>query len=423
MRREVVATGLGAITALGDTFDATFERCLRGEGAISEAIPALRKWHGAAIAAHVDDRFVERLSRHEKSFDRATQFALLAAAEAIKDAALDVEDHEKPRTGVYCGIGLGGATTLESLYQRFYHRLMKIDGEAGDPTLVHPFTVTNTMPNAAASWISIFNGFQGPTQTFSVACASSAVAVGEAYRAIRHGYVDIAIVVGTEAMLAAGPYLAWHALRVMAPANETNLAASCRPFSRNRKGFVLGEGAAAIVLETRERAVRRGRPGYGQIIGYGTGSDASHIAAPDANGQARTMRIALDDAGLEASAVGYINAHGTATQAGDSSETAAIKAVFDTHAPALKISSTKAVHGHVIGAGGALEFAIALKALATRTLPPTAYLDDPDPACDLDYVANHAQAAPDLNVVMSNSFAFGGTNATLIACRTSEAAA
>lgn len=421
MRREVVVTGLGAITALGGNFEDTFERCLRGEGAIAEAIPELRRWHSGAIAAHVPDGFEARLNRTELSLDRSTQFALLAAAEAIGDSSLTLELQERHRAGVYCGVGLAGATTLESVYTRFYHRLFKAEGESGDPTVVHPLTVPRIMSNAAASWISIHHGFQGPTQTFSVACASSAVAVGEAFRAIRHGYADVAVVVGTEAMLAAGPYLAWHALRVMAPAYEYDVAASCRPFSRNRKGFVLGEGAAAIVLETRERAQRRGQRIYGELIGYGISSDASHITLPNADGQARAMRMALEDGGIEPSAVGYINAHGTATQSGDVSETEAIKTVFGKHAAALKISSTKAVHGHVIGAGGVLEFGIALKGLERRVVPPTAYFQEPDPVCDLDYVPNQAQSVPDLDVVMSNSFAFGGSNVALIARRAAEA--
>lgn len=423
MRREVVVSGLGAITGLGATLPETFERCLRAEGAITHGTPALRKWCAGAIAAHVSGDFSARLQRAERSFDRATQFALLAAGEAIDDAALTIGDDEGHRASVFCGIGLGGATTLESVYTRFYHRLFKVDGETGDPSVVHPFTVINTMPNAAASWISIAHGLRGITQTFTVACASSAIAIGEACRAIRHGYTDVAVVVGTEAMLAGGPYLAWHAMRVMAPAHEPDVAASCRPFSRDRKGFVLGEGAAALVLETRERAEQRGQRTYGQIAGYGTASDASHITAPNVDGQTRAMQLALADAGIEPSSVGYLNAHGTATPTGDASETEAIKRVFGGHARRLAISSTKAVHGHVIGAGGALEFAIALKAMERGIVPPTAYLSEADPVCDLDYVPLEARALPGLDVVMSNSFAFGGTNAALIATAPARAAA
>ncbi|WOB47925.1 beta-ketoacyl-[acyl-carrier-protein] synthase family protein [Xanthomonas hydrangeae] len=393
----------------------TFNRCLRGEGAIRQASPELCKWHPAAITAHIDRDFSSLLAPAERGFDRATQLALVASREAMTDSGLELDEDQRANAGVYCGIGLGGATTLESVYTRFYHRLFKINGETGDPTVVHPFTVTNTMPNAAASWISIFNGLKGPTQTYSVACASSAVAVGEAWRAIRHGYVESAVVVGTEAMLAAGPYLAWHALRVMAPGDAQDIAASCRPFSRDRRGFVLGEGAAAMVLETRERARKRGRAPYATLAGYGISSDATHITMPDSHGQARAIAMALKESRLAPERIGYINAHGTATQAGDLSETTAIKQVFGEHAQRLRISSTKAMHGHVIGAGGTLEFGIAVKALHQGVVPPTAYLREPDPALDLDYVAGGPVEIPGLSAVMSNSFAFGGTNVSLIA--------
>ncbi len=395
----------------------TFDRCLLGQGAIREAESDLRKYHPGAITAQIDRDFSHRLVPAERSFDRATKLALIAAREALADSGLEHDDHERADAGVYCGIGLGGATTLEALYTRFYHRLFKVNGETGNPTVVHPLTVTNTMPNAAASWISIFNGLKGPTQTYSVACASSAVAVGEAYRAIRHGYAETAVVVGTEAMLAAGPYLAWHAMRVMAPGDSQDVAASCRPFSRDRRGFVLGEGAAALVLETAERAKRRGRIAYARLSGYGISSDATHITLPDSQGQARAISMALKESGLAPERIGYINAHGTATQAGDLSETIAIKQVFGDHASRLKISSTKAVHGHVIGAGGTLEFGIAIKALQQQVVPPTAYLREADPALDLDYLADGAESMPGLSAVMSNSFAFGGTNVSLIATR------
>jgi len=417
MKRDVVITGLGAFTSLGDSMQETFERCLRGEGAIRPASPGLSQWHPAAITAHIDRDFTQLLAPAERGFDRATQLALIASREAIKDSRMELDEAQRESAGVYCGIGLGGATTLESVYTRFYHRLFKANGETGDPTVVHPFTVTNTMPNAAASWVSIFNGLKGPTQTYSVACASSAVAVGEAWRAIRHGYADRAVVVGTEAMLAAGPYLAWHALRVMAPGDTDDIAASCRPFSRDRRGFVLGEGASAMVLESVDSARARGRMPYATLAGYGISSDASHITMPDSQGQARAIAMALEAAGMAPERIGYINAHGTATQAGDLSETTAIKQVFGHQAYKLKISSTKAMHGHVIGAGGTLEFAIAIKALQQNVAPPTGYLRDADPVLDLDYLAQGAEAMPELTAVMSNSFAFGGTNVSLIATR------
>lgn len=417
MVRDVVITGLGAFTALGDSMQKTFDRCLRGEGAIRRASPELCRWHPAAITAHIDRDMGQLLAPPERGFDRATQFGLIAAREAMRDSRMELDDAHRDGTGVYCGVGLGGATTLESVYTRFYHRLFKVEGETGDPAVVHPFTVTNTMPNAAASWVSIFNGLKGPSQTYSVACASSAVAIGEAWRAIRHGYADAVVVIGTEAMLAAGPYLAWHALRVMAPGDSQDIAASCRPFSRDRRGFALGEGAAAMVLESLDGARARGRAPYATLAGYGISSDATHITLPDSHGQARAIAMALDAAGMVPERIGYLNAHGTATQAGDLSETLAIKEVFGDHAHQLKISSTKPMHGHVIGAGGTLEFGIAIKSLQQRVVPPTAYLRDPDPQLGLDFVAQGALEMPELVAVMSNSFAFGGTNVSLIATR------
>lgn len=417
MNREVVVTGLGAITALGESMQETFDACLQGQGAVREADGELRELHPNAITAHIGGDLSHRLVAAERGFDRATQLALIASREALADSGLDHGEQEKIDAGVYCGIGLGGAMTLESVYKRFYHRLFQVSGETGDPTLVHPLTVTKTMPNAAASWISIFNGLKGPSLTYSVACASSAVAIGEALRAIRHGYAEAAVVVGTEAMLAPGPYGAWHALRVMAPGDSREVAASCRPFSRDRCGFVLGEGAAALVLETREHAQRRGRTAYAKLAGYGISSDATHITMPDSPGQARAISMALRESGLAPECIGYINAHGTATQAGDLSETNAIKEVFGDHASRLKVSSTKALHGHVIGAGGALELNIAIKALQQQVAPPTAYLREPDPALDLDYMAGGAEPLAGVSAVMSNSFAFGGTNVSLIATR------
>ena len=273
------------------------------------------------------------------------------------------------------------------------------------------------MNNAAAAHISIDHALRGPSLTYSTACSSSAIAIGEACRAIRHGYADLAIAGGAESLLNLGTIRAWEALRTLANEDPEDPSTSCRPFSKDRSGLVLGEGAGIVVLETEEHARARGATIYAELAGYGAASDASHLTKPSQEGQAAAMRMALADAGLDGDRIGYINAHGTATLAGDVSETAAIKEVFGPHARRLAVSSTKSMHGHLMGATGAVEFITAILALQRGSLPPTANLRVPDPECDLDYVANTARTGVTLEAVMSNSFAFGGSNAVLVARR------
>jgi 3-oxoacyl-[acyl-carrier-protein] synthase II len=297
-------------------------------------------------------------------------------------------------------------TTMETGYNAYF---------AGDGR-ISPMSVVLTMGNAAAAHLSMRYSIRGPSLTYAVACASSAVAIGEAYRAIRDGYLDLAIVGGAEAIMVPGMVAAWSAMRVLAPPDATNPERSCRPFSARRTGLVLGEGAGALVLESLDVARARGRTPLAEIAGYGISCDATHIAKPDVAGQAAAMRAALADADLEPSGIGYINAHGTATPLGDVVETESIREVFGASC-AIPVSSTKALHGHLLGASGAVELIATLMALRTGTLPPTGHLDAPDPRCDLDYVPNEARRDVALDAVMSNSFAFGGTNAVLIARR------
>ncbi len=282
---------------------------------------------------------------------------------------------------------------------------------------VKPLSVLLSMNNAAASHLSLAYKLQGANATYSTACASSAIAIGEAYRQIKHGYADVMLAGGSEALLTYGAMKAWEALRTLATEDANNPAASCKPFSRDRNGLVLGEGAAVLVLEDAERALARGAAIYAEIVGYNCSSDASHITKPDSAGQARTINNALRDAGMGPADIGYINAHGTGTHAGDVEETRAIKAVFSNYARNVPISSTKSMHGHLMGATGAIEFLVAVQALKQQAIPPTINLYQPDPECDLDYVANFGRHAVSINAVMSNSFAFGGTNAVLIAKR------
>jgi 3-oxoacyl-[acyl-carrier-protein] synthase II len=271
------------------------------------------------------------------------------------------------------------------------------------------------MNNAAAGHISIDYGLHGPNVTYSTACSSSAIAIGEACRTIRHGYVDAAIAGGAESLLTLGTIRAWEALRTLAVTDTDDPAASCRPFSKDRTGLVLAEGAGMVVLETLERAMDRGARIHCELIGYAARSDAMHLTRPGLEGQVEAMRLALADASVSPDEVDYINAHGTATIAGDAIETAAIKRVFGKRAFAIPVSSTKSMHGHLMGATGAVEFIAAILAMTRGAVPPTVHLRTSDPECDLDYVPNCAREGVALRTVMSNSFAFGGSNAVLIA--------
>jgi 3-oxoacyl-[acyl-carrier-protein] synthase II len=413
--RKVLIKGLGIISPLGLDRLSSFNAALEAKSAVSFAPDSILALLPNAMSANVPSGFDSRLSNAQTKFDRATQFSLVATKEAMTDAGFQGSEQQKNRTGVYVGIGMGGAHTMDALYTRFFEQLQRAVAENRDPTVIHPLAVPRMMANASAAWISIEHGFRGPTYTYSIACASSAVALGEAYRAIKHGYIDTAIVVGTEAMLTPGSFIAWNALRVMAKKNPDDPAMSCRPFDAARSGFVLGEGAAAIILEAEGVSPTCQRTPYGELCGYGTTTDGLHITLPSAQGQTLAMQQAISDAGMQGTEIGYINAHGTATDAGDVTETQSIKQAFGAHCAALAISSTKAVHGHTIGAAGAIEFALSVMALESGQIPPTANLHILGAGCDLDYVPLVTRNIPDLQAVMSNSFAFGGTNVSLIA--------
>jgi 3-oxoacyl-[acyl-carrier-protein] synthase II len=398
--RRVAITGLGIVSAVGGTVPEFFANLVAGRSGVS-----LLGTSPNTVAASVDFHAERHFTKMQlTTLDRFAQFGMVAAEQAVRDAGLENASLANERAAVYFGSGIGGAGTIESSYRAF---LDPANGRVG------PMTIVLTMPNAAAAHISLRYGIRGPTLTYTVACASAAVAMGEAYRAIRDGYVDLAIAGGAEALLNPGIIAGWNAMRVLAPPDREHPEQSCRPFSQDRSGLVLGEGAAAVVLESLEHAQARGRAVIAEMAGYGITSDAAHLTKPSAPGQVAAMRAALEDAALSPSAIGYINAHGTATQVGDIAETEAIREVFGAHAP--PVSSTKALHGHLLGASGAVEFIAAVMALRTGTLPPTCHYRQPDPRCDLDYVANVAREGVAAGAVMSNSFAFGGTNAVLIA--------
>ena len=410
------------VTPLGLNTKDSFDAAVHAKSAISPAPQSIVALLPNALAAQVPPTFGSGQTRAVAGLDRATQFAVAAVEEALADAGFEASAQQKARTGVYVGIGMGGAHTIDTLYTRFFEQLQRAAVENRDPTIIHPLAIPRMMANSGAAAVSIQHQLRGQSFTYSIACASSAVAIGEAYRALRHGYIDTAIVIGTEAMLTPGSYVAWNALRVIAKPHESGVEASCRPFDSGRNGFVLGEGACALVLQAEGADSTCSRAAYAELCGYGTTTDGAHITLPSVEGQTQAMAAALTGAGLPPDAIGYINAHGTATTAGDLIETESIKAAFRTHAYRLAISSTKAVHGHLIGAGGALEFALSVLALEAGRIPPTAHLDNPDPGCDLDFVPKVARDAPSLLAVMSNSFAFGGTNVSLIARRFESAA-
>lgn len=413
----VVVSGAGVISPLGADKASTFAAALAARSGIGASPADVAAWlpHIVVAQSCVEPHTV--LDRVYHGLDRATQFALIAVEQAIAEAGLVTPLADASRVGVFVGIGFGGSQTSDSLYHRFYTTLSDPAQRHKDPTVMHPLTVPRIMANSAAAAITMRYGLQGASNTYSVACASSAIAVGEACRAIRHGYLDAAVVVGTEAMLNPGAMLGWNALRVMAKADPQDPSRSCRPFSKDRSGFVIGEGAAALVLESAARSARRSGRVLAELAGYGCSSDAQHLTAPSVEGQAAAMRQALAESGLAPEQVSYLNAHGTATDAGDVTETQSIHQVFGSAVRNLAVSSTKSMHGHLIGAAGALELVLSIEALNSGSLPPTAHLDQPDPRCDLDYVALQARHGCAVEAVMSNSFAFGGSNVSLLARR------
>lgn len=399
----VAVTGMGFLTPLGRTVREFDEALFEGRSVVRARTLALEGLDPITLTVascefdHAEVRSASRLP-----LDRGTAMALSVAREAMGQAGFASSELDPDRVGVFWGSGIGGCASFDAAASALY----------GEHRRMRPTTVLTVMPNAAAAEIALHFGARASAIGYACACASSAVAIGEAMRAIRGGWLDVAIVGGHEAMLTPGLMTAWHSMRVLAPPPSGAPGAACRPFSSDRAGFALGEGAAALVLESETHARSRGAAVSAVLAGYATNCDASHITNPDPEGQARAMRAALRDAGLEPSQVGHINAHGTATQAGDAAEASSIHAVFGSAVP---VSATKAIHGHLMGGGGAVELIAALRALERQALPPTANLVTPDKAFDLDFVTGSAREANGLRYALSNSFAFGGTNAVLVA--------
>lgn len=398
MIRRVAVTGMGVISALGNGRAAFWDGLSAGRSAIRPMtlVPegSVKFPHAAEVPdyqplAHFEPRDADLL-------DRFAQFAAIAAREAVRDAGLDFTPELGQRTAIVTGSSAGGKTTEDEGFRNLYAL-----GAARFP----PLSIPKAMSNAGASRISLEFGITGPTYTVSTACSSANHAIGQAFWMVRSGVVEIALAGGSEAPFTLGMLKAWEALRVVSPD-------TCRPFSRDRKGLILGEGAAMLVLEPLERARARGTHVWGEIAGFGMSSDAHHITQPQSAGAARAMRAALADATLSPDAIGYINAHGTGTSANDPTEVEAIRSVFGAHAERLAMSSTKSMHGHALGAAGALESVATLLALHEEILPPTANFTESDHACDLDVIPNSARKAGS-DAALSNSFAFGGLNAVL----------
>lgn len=398
---EVVVTGLGVISPIG--LD------------VAELLSSLRHnrsgiglWESPLLARKLPAGIVNRDFSNEFTklelpyLDRCSQIAILAARQATRDAGLEQFARYGPRAGLFYGSVTGGVRTEHEWVREFH-----VDGKQ----LSKPYTIMASMLNAAPALISIRQQILGPVMTHSSACTSSGAAIGDAYRAIRHGYLDVALVGGAEAALTPAFMAAWCGLRALAEPDALDVGTSCRPFSRNRSGLVLSEGAVFMLLESRAHAVNRAATSYCSLSGYGIASDGYHIGLPKAEGQVAALREALQDAALRPDQIGYVNAHATATPGGDPIEASALREVFGEGVP---ISSTKGIHGHLLGAASALELATAILAINQSFLPATAHLDEIDPACALHHVANTPVFDHPLDHALSFSAGFGGSNVALV---------
>lgn len=400
---RVVVTGVGIVSALGTWPGPFFDRvCAADSGVriLPEMDPAPPITFAAWIEHGIDND--PKTAVH----DRVTQLALTAGRLALKEANLLDRPDLLRETGVYLGTGAGPSSTMDQSYHRLY---------AERKDRVSPMSLPRGIHNAPASELAIRYGLGGANNTFAIACASSATAIGEALRAIRHGYSKRILAGGSEALLTYGVLHAWHALRAVAPAADP-IHTSCRPFSTDRNGLVMGEGSGFLMLESLASAMERGAPILAELVGYGASCDAEHITHPATLGQQIAVRAALEDAGVSPTSIDYINAHGTGTLAGDAVEGETLRAVFGDGIRAIPVSATKAVHGHLMGAGGAVELSIGILAIQHNRIPPTAHCHAPDPTLGIDMVPEGARAMP-VDAILSNSFAFGGSNAVLIARR------
>jgi 3-oxoacyl-[acyl-carrier-protein] synthase II len=410
MRKRVVVTGLGCISPVGNTVDETWDALLAGRSGAAYITHFDASQHKTKFAAEVKgfDGVALLGVREARKMDRFTQFAMVATLEALEQANFSIDESNRDRVGVLIGSGIGGISTLLEQAEVMRER---------GPDRISPFLIPMMISDSAAGMIAIRFGARGPNMALATACASGSNAIGEAAEMIRRGSADAMIAGASEASIVALAMGGMNVMGALSTRNDDPRRAS-RPFDKDRDGFLMGEGAGILLLESYEHALARGARILCEVGGYGTSDDAYHVSAPAENGAgaALSMQYALDDAGLTPADIGYINAHGTSTPLNDKSETAAIKTVFGEHAYSVPVSSTKSMTGHLLGASGALEAIVCVKVLQNNILPGTINYETPDPECDLDYVPNQTRRAiPDH--IMSNSFGFGGHNATLILSR------
>jgi 3-oxoacyl-[acyl-carrier-protein] synthase II len=407
MRRRVVITGLGVVTALGTTLESFWSGLCEGKSGIAPLslfdTTDFKVHFGGQVHGWDSDALFG--AKEARRLDRFAQFAMVAADGAVADSGIDFTAYPAEKNGVLIGSGIGGLNEFEA-----QHSVMRERG----PSRISPFTIPKLMVNAGSGHVSIKWGLKGPCSAVATACASAANAIGDSFRLIQHGLADIMIAGGSEAAITHMGLGGFAAMRALSTRNDDPQRAS-RPFDRDRDGFVLSEGAGVLILEEESIARARGARIYAELLGYGMSADGTHITAPDEEGAgaARAMTLCLKDASRNPDVVGYINAHGTSTGLGDLAETKAMKSVFGSYAPKLQVSSTKSQLGHLLGASGGVELVASALALETGVLPPTINLDNPDAECDLDYIPKIARQSR-VDHVMSNSFGFGGHNASLL---------
>ncbi|RLS31079.1 MAG: beta-ketoacyl-[acyl-carrier-protein] synthase II [Planctomycetota bacterium] len=408
MKRRVVVTGLGVVTSLGRPVDVFWERLVRGDSGVGAVtlfdVSAFKVQFAGEVSWAAEEQGIAN-PKELRRLDRFTQFAMASAADAVKDSGLDFSREDPYRCGVVIGSGIGGLAEFESQHERLLTK--GIDK-------VSPFTIPKLMVNSASGHVSTMYGIKGPNFAVATACASAGNSIGCALRAIQSGDADVMVTGGSEAALTPMGLAGFQNMRALSFRADAPQQAS-RPFDRDRDGFVLAEGAGVVVIEELEHARRRGARIYGELLGYGATGDAGHITQPDEEGRgaAKAMALALADSGLSPDAISYINAHGTSTPLGDKAETMAMKRVFGAHASRLAISSTKSQLGHTLGASGGIEMVVCALTVSKGVIAPTINLDNPDPDCDLDYTPRVARERT-VDVAMSNSFGFGGHNASLV---------
>jgi 3-oxoacyl-[acyl-carrier-protein] synthase II len=413
VRKRVVITGIGCVSPVGNDTQAAWKNILAGVSGIKPVTLFDISQFKTRIAAEIKDFDAKALlgRRAARRYDRVSQLSIVATRQAVEQSGLEITNENRDRVGVLIGSGTGGIMTL---YQNILAYL-----ERG-PDRVSPFTVPMMLPDSPSGLIAIEYGARGPNMAIVTACATGTNSIGEAAEMIRRGAADVMLAGSAEAAISPITFAGMGIMGAISTRNDEPERAS-RPFDAERDGFIIGEGAGTVILESLEHALARGANILAEVTGYGVNNDAFHVSAPSKNGEgaALCMQLALDDGGFKPEDIDYINAHGTSTELNDKNETAAIKTVFGEQAYKIPISSTKSMTGHLMGAAGSVEAVFCVQTLLTETLPPTVNYENPDPACDLDYVPNHPRSAR-VDHVMSNSFGFGGHNATLIFSRYSE---